>query len=96
MADEISQGPRIEPGTVPRRRVRVERRCEQREPPKTIEDARAIVRAIAQRRIENDRLVRAWRLVEQGIYLFALAGAYLLYYLIEKMNEAITLPGIGL
>ena len=95
MADEISQGPGFEPDTVSQRRVRVERRRARREPPRTIADARAIVRAIAQRRIENDRWVRVWRLVEQGVYLFALAGAYLLYYLIEKMNEALTLSGIG-
>ena len=72
----------------------MERRRARREPPKTLEDAHAIVQAIAKRRVENDSRVKTWRFVERVVYLVALAGGYLLYYLIGKMTEALTLPSL--
>lgn len=94
MVDELRQAPGIEPPSTPERRVRIERRRTPRELPRTLEDAHAQVQAIAKRRVENDRWVKTWRFTERVVYLLALVGAYLLYYLIEKMDEALSLPSI--
>ena len=74
-----------------RQAAEMEHRRRRREPPKTLEDARAIVQAIAKRQVENDRWVKMWRFCKQVVYLFALVGAYLLYYLIGTINEALSL-----
>jgi hypothetical protein len=94
LVDEFRQGPGIEPPSDLARGVRDERRRGPREAPKTLEGAHAIVQAIAKRRIENDRWVRRWRFVEKVVYLVVLVGAYLLYYLIEKLNQVLSLPSI--
>lgn len=77
------------------REVLFERRKQPRQPPKTLDDARAIVKAIGDRRVENDRRVRVWRLIERSVYLIVLVGAFLAYYLLDKMTDVMTLPGIG-
>ena len=97
--DNVADACRRAQGRAPffaeRETVRVERRRKPRVPPKSLEDAHAIVKAISKRRIENDGSFKNWRLVERGVFLFGLVGAFLLYYLIDKMNEAMSLPGLG-
>lgn len=95
VADAFRQAPGTEPSVLPEGSVRVERRREPRVPPKSVEDAHVIVKAIAKRRIDNDSSFQKWRSLERGVYLFGLVGAFLLYYLIDKMKEAISLPGLG-
>ena len=95
LVEEFRQPPGIRPLSTLERGVRIERRRARREPPKTLEDAHANVQAIAERRVEDDPRVKTWRFVKQVIYLFALVGVFLLYYLIDKMNEALSLPGIA-
>lgn len=95
MVDEIRQTPEIRPLSTLERGVRIERRRARREPPKTLEDAHAIVQAIAKRQVEDDPRVKRWRVVKRVFYLLALIGAYLFYYFIDKLNDVISLPSIG-
>ena len=95
IVDEVRKAPGIEPPSTLRRSGGSERRRARRELLKTLEDAHAYVQAIAKRRVENDPGVKTWGLAKRVIYLFALVGAYLLYYLIDKMIEAASLPGIA-
>jgi hypothetical protein len=95
IVDKIREAPEIEPPSTLERRGRSERRQAQRKWPKTLEDARAYVEAIAKRRIENDDGVKAWRFAKQVSYLFGLVGAYIFYYLIDKMIDAMSLSGIA-
>ena len=95
LVDEFRQTPEIKPLSTLESGVRIERRRARREPPKTLEDAHANVQAIAKRRVEDDQRVKTWRFVKHVVYLFVLVGAFVLYYLIEKMNEALSLPGIA-
>ena len=94
MVDEFRQAPGIEQPFTVEPRVRMERRRARREPPKTLEDAHANVQAIAKRRVENDSRVKTWRFVERVVYLVVLVGSYLLYYLIGKLNEALSLRSL--
>ena len=95
LVDEIRNASEIAPRAFLEGGVRIERRRARREPPKTLEDAHAIVQAIANRRVENDRQVKTWRFVKQVVYLFVVVGAFLLYYFIEKINEVLSLPSLG-
>lgn len=95
LVDEFRQTPEIKPLPTLEGGVRIERRRARREPPKTLEDAHAIVQAIAKRRVDEDQRVKTWRFVKQVVYLCALVGVFVLYYLIEKVNEVLSLPGIA-
>jgi len=94
-ADTVHPTSTGEASFVPPEAVRVERRRTPRVPPKSVEDAHAIVKAIGNRHIENDSTFKKWRSLERAIYLCGLVGAFLVYYLLDKMNEAISLPGLG-
>lgn len=94
MVDEFRQAPGIEQPSTVEPRVRMGRRRARREPPKTLEDAHANVQAIAKRQVENDSRVKTWRFVERVVYLVVLVGSYLLYYLIGKLNEALSLRSL--
>ena len=95
LVDEFRNASGIEPPSTLESGVRIERRRARREPPKTLEDAHAIVQAIANRRVENARQVKTWRFVKQVVYLFVMIGAFLLYYFIEKIGEVLSLPSVG-
>ena len=95
LAGEFRQVAGIEPSSALEGGMGNERRRGQRDPPKTPAEVHANVLAIAKRQVENDRWVKTWRFVARSVYLFALVGAYLLYYLIEKISEVLSLPGIG-
>jgi hypothetical protein len=95
IVDKIREAAGIEPPSTLGRRSHSERRHAQREPPKTLEDAHANVQAIAKRQVENDDRVKAWRFAKHVSYLFALVGAFLLYYLMDKMIEANSLSSIA-
>jgi len=94
LVDEFRQAPGIEQPSTVEPRVRMGRRRARREPPKTLEDAHANVQAIAKRQVENDSRVKTWRFVERVVYLVVLVGSYLLYYLIGKLNEALSLRSL--
>ena len=95
LVDEFRQTPEIKPLSTLESGVRIERRRARREPPKTLEDAHAIVQAIAKRQIENNPRVKAWRFAKQATYLLVVVCAFVLYYLIGKMIEALSLPSLG-
>ena len=86
LVDKFRQTPEIKLASPLESGVRIERRRARREPPKTLEDAHAIVQAIAKRQVENDPRVKTWRFAKQVAYLLVLVGAFLVYYLIDKMN----------
>ena len=93
--DEIRPTMTVESPSITQEIVRVERRRRPRVAPKSVADAHAIVKAIGKRHIENDSTIKKWRFLERGVYLFGLVGAFLVYYLLDKMSEAISLPGLG-
>lgn len=95
MVAEIREAPGMNPFSATPRSGRRENRRAPRELPKTRENVHAYVQAIANRHIENERSVRAWRFAKRVMYLSALIGAYLFYYFIDKLIEAMSLPSIG-
>lgn len=95
LVDEFRQTPGIGPLSASENGVHIERRQARREPLKTLDDARANVQAIAKRRIDEDLQVKRWRFAKKVIYLFVLVVAFLFYYFIDKLNEALSLLGVG-
>jgi len=95
IVDKSRETPGIEPPSALRGGDPGERGLAPNEQVRTIEDARAIVEAIAKRRVEDDRRVQMWRFAKRVSYLLGLVGAYLFYYFIDKILVAMSLPRIG-
>ena len=95
IVDKFRETPGIEPPSTPGRRGPGERRRAPREQLRTIADVRAYVEATAKRQVENDPRVKAWQFAKRVSYLLGLVGAYLIYYLIDKIIVAMSLPHIG-
>jgi hypothetical protein len=58
---------------------------------KSIEDLRRYNRELAARRIEDDPVVRKLQVAKRITWMISLAGAFLFYYLIDKMQEALSI-----
>jgi len=60
---------------------------------KSIEDLRRYSQELAARRVEDDPVVQKWHVAKRIVWMISLAGAFLFYYLIDKMQEAISILG---
>jgi len=58
---------------------------------RSLEDCRRYVHALATRRVEDDPVCRALWSAKRISYEVLLAGAFLFYYLLDKMSEALSL-----
>jgi hypothetical protein len=58
---------------------------------KSLEDLHGYVQEVAARRPEDNPNVRKLQKAKQAVWLTLLAGTFLLYYLIDKMGEALSL-----
>lgn len=58
---------------------------------KLIEELHRHTEGLASRRVEDDPVVRKLRIAKRITWIFLLAGSFLFYYLLEKMEEALTL-----
>ena len=54
-------------------------------------DLRRYTQELAARRVEDDPVVRNWILAKQTTWLSMLNGAYLCYYLMESLHEALSI-----
>ena len=52
---------------------------------------RQTVEIAANKRLEDDPRYQAWCTVKRIVWMLLLAGAFLFFYLISKMHEALTL-----
>jgi hypothetical protein len=59
----------------------------------TIEARRRHHQELAARRVEDDPVVRRWHVAKRIVWMIALAAAFLFYYLIDKLREALTILG---
>ena len=59
------------------------------------EDVDRYVRELSHRRVEDAPRVKAWRIAERIVWLLLLAVAFLVYYLLDLTNEALSLPHVG-
>jgi hypothetical protein len=59
--------------------------------PGSLEALHQHTRELANRRVENDPAVRKLLTAKQAAWLFLLACSFLLYYLIDKMQEALAI-----
>lgn len=55
----------------------------------SIEDLREYCQDLATRRVENDPVVQKWHVAKRIVWMISLAGAFLFYYLIDKLHEAL-------
>ncbi len=60
---------------------------------KSIEVLRKYSQGLAARRVEDDPVARKWRVAMRIVWMILLAGAFLFYYLLDKMQEAISILG---
>lgn len=60
---------------------------------KSIEDLRRYNQELAARRVEDDPVVRRLHMAKRIVWMISLAGAFLFYYLIDKMQEALSILG---
>ena len=58
---------------------------------KSIKDLRRYNQELAVRRVEDDPVVRRLHVAKRIVWMLSLAGAFLFYYLIDKMHEAISI-----
>ncbi len=47
------------------------------------------------RRVEDDPSVKAWRIAKQTAYLYVLVVYFLVYFLIDVINDALSLPAVN-
>jgi hypothetical protein len=73
---------------------KTERRRKERAPGeiKSLDDARQLVENIGSRNVENNPKVKAWRFAKQTAWLLILVVAFLVYYLVDAIYTALTLP----
>ena len=57
----------------------------------SIEGPRRYSQEPAARRVEDDPVVQKWRVAKRIVWMISLAGAFLFYYLIDKMHEALSI-----
>ncbi len=55
----------------------------------SLEDLHRYTQELASRRVDDDPIVRKLHTAKQATWLFLLTCAFLFYYLIDKMQEAI-------
>jgi hypothetical protein len=58
---------------------------------KLIEHVRTYSRELAARRVEDDSVVRKLHVAKRITWMISLACAFLFYYLIDKMQEALSI-----
>jgi hypothetical protein len=58
---------------------------------KSLEDARRLVQVVSARNVENNSGVKAWQIAKQAAWLLLLVVAFLVYYLIGVIYEALSL-----
>jgi len=58
---------------------------------RSIEDLRKYCQDLAVRRVEDDPVVQKWHVAKRIVWMISLAGAFLFYYLIDKMHEALSI-----
>jgi hypothetical protein len=58
---------------------------------KSIKDLRRYNQELAVRRVEDDPVVRRLHIAKRIVWMLSLAGAFLFYYLIDKMHEALSI-----
>ena len=60
---------------------------------KSIEDLRRQSLELAARQVDDDPVVQRWHVAKRITWMVLLAGAFLFYYLIEKLHEALAILG---
>jgi len=58
---------------------------------KSLEDLHKYAQEVAARRPEDDPKIQKLHLAKQAVWLFLLTCMFLIYYLIDKMGEALLL-----
>jgi hypothetical protein len=58
---------------------------------RSIDELRRYNRALAQKRVEDDPVTRAWYTAKRVTWMLVLAASFLIYYLLLKMLEALSL-----
>lgn len=58
---------------------------------KLIEHVRRHNQELAARRVEDDPVVKRLHVAKRIVWMISLAGAFLFYYLIDKMQEALSI-----
>jgi hypothetical protein len=58
---------------------------------KSMDDLRKYSQELAARRVEDDPAVQRWHVAKRIVWMISLAGAFLFYYLMDKMHEAISI-----
>jgi hypothetical protein len=48
-------------------------------------------RDLPERRVEDDPAVQRWHVAKRIVWMIALAEAFLIYYLLDKLQEALTI-----
>ena len=61
--------------------------------PSSVEALRRYNSELAARRVEDDPVVQRLQVAKRIIWMITLAGAFLFYYLIDKMQEALSILG---
>lgn len=60
---------------------------------KSIVDLHKQCQELAARRVDDDPVVQKWRVAKRIAWMMMLAGAFLFFYLIEKLYEALAILG---
>lgn len=60
---------------------------------KLIADFHSRSQELAARRVEDDPAVQKWRIAKRIVWMTLLAGTFLIYYLIDKLLEALSILG---
>ncbi len=59
------------------------------------EDVDRYVQELSGRKVEDAPKLRLWRIAERLAWALLLATAFLVYYLLDLTNEALSLPHVG-
>jgi hypothetical protein len=59
------------------------------------EDIYRYVQDLSGRKVEDSPKVRLWRIAERITWALLLATAFLVYYLLDLTNEALSMPHVG-
>lgn len=59
--------------------------------PKALEDFHGYMRELSARRVEDNPTVKRWHIAKRIMWMILLATAFLFYYLIDKLSEALSL-----
>ena len=57
----------------------------------SIEDLRKYCQDLAARSVEDEPVVQKWHVAKRIVWMISLAGAFLFYYLIDKLHEALSI-----